>query len=231
MTDSETPRSNTPHSKDPEARRPSAPAHLGGPDPELEALPEPRRPGRTATLVVMSVTALASVAMLAAVLGEALYAVRGGSPTDLGELTAFSPNAERTNTFVRGGASLGNQGAIRYARPLETDSFRLAPVDGNPSVWVEIRVPREQESERFVPPASFVGRLVPFTRAGLRHVGLPEEVKAVTGAAVPEHAWLLVDGETPPSVSWALGLVGLFTGFLAFNTFGLVRLLRPIRDR
>jgi hypothetical protein len=47
---------------------------------------------------------------------------------------------------------------------------------------------------------------------------------------MPEQAYLLVDGEAPSTMRWALGLMALFVGFAGFNLFGLYRLVRPIRD-
>jgi hypothetical protein len=118
--------------------------------------------------------------------------------------------------------------AIRYRRPLERDSYRLASVDGNPKLWVQIRVPAGAEDPRFVPPDSFVGRLLPIDELGLRQRGLREAV-AEAGLPLPsDDAWLLVDGESPAAVRWAFGLFALLVAFAAFNVIGLVRLARPI---
>jgi hypothetical protein len=75
-----------------------------------------------------------------------------------------------------------------------------------------------------------VGRLIPFSRAGLRHNGLPEAVADAGSAHIPSGSWLLIDGESPSSTRWALGLIALFVGFAAFNLWGLYRLLKPVRD-
>jgi hypothetical protein len=200
------------------------------PDPELEALPEPRRPGRRLTLVAMTLTAVAALAMALTLRGEASYALEKGPPVELDELTQFKPRPELANRWVHGEALLGTTGAIRYGRPLDGDTFRLAPVAGNNHVWVEVRVPEGMEGPRFVPPTSFVGRLIPFSRAGLRHDGLPEAVADAGSAQVPAGSWLLIDGESPSSTRWAFGLIALFVGFAGFNLWGLYRLLRPVRD-
>ncbi len=200
------------------------------PDPELEALPEPRRPGRRLTLVAMTLTALAAIAMALTLRGEAAYALRSGPPIELDDLTHLSPHADLANRWVHGEALLGTSGAIRYGRPLDGDTFRLAPVAGNDHIWVEVRVPAGMEGPRFVPPTSFVGRLLPFSRAGLRHEALPDAVASAGGAQVPRGSWLLVDGESPSSTRWSLGLIALFIGFAAFNLWGLYKLLKPVRD-
>ncbi len=199
-------------------------------DPELDALPKPRRPGRRVTLVTMAVTMVACLAMVFSLRSEAAYALASGPPADQGDLTEVAPSAALTNRWVRGEALLDSQGAIRYARPLDRDTYRLAPVAGNDRIWVEVRVPKGLEGPHFLPPTSFVGRLVPIGRSGLRHGGLQAEVATAGGREIPPDAWLLVDGESPAGVRWVLGLVALFVAFALFNLFGLYRLLRPIRD-
>ncbi len=198
-------------------------------DPDFEALPEPRRPGRKLTLVAMALTAVLALLMAFMLRGEAAYALAGGQPAELGNLAQLTPGPELSNRMVHGDALLGSTGAIRYGRPLEGDTFRLAPVAGNDKVWVEIRVPEGLEGPRFVPPTSFVGRLVPFSAAGLGHGDLPEAVSEATRTQhVPAGAWILIDDQTPASTRWALGLIALFLGFAAFNLWGLYRLTRPI---
>lgn len=198
-------------------------------DPDLEALPEPRRPGRNLTLVAMTLTAVLALLMAFMLRGEATYALRSEAPVELENLAELTPRPELANRLVHGDALLGSTGAIRYGRPLEGDTFRLAPVAGNDKVWVEIRVPEGMEGPRFVPPTSFVGRLVPFAAAGLGHSDLAEAVEEATHAArVPPGAWILIDDQTPASTRWALGLIGLFLGFAAFNLYGLYRLTRPV---
>src|SRR5688500_8867504 len=100
-------------------------------DPDLEALPEPRRPGRRLTLACMTVTAVVAALMALSIRGEASYALKGGPPVELGNLASFEPRAELANSWAHGEALLGSRQAIRYGRPLENDSYRLAPVAGN----------------------------------------------------------------------------------------------------
>jgi len=215
-------------------RRPAAELPLAipaeGPDPELEALPEPRRPGRRLTLVTMGLTASLSLAMAFAVRGEASYSLRTGAPTELGNLTEVEPRPELANTWIHGDGLLSGTRAIRYGRPLENGSYRLAPIAGNDRIWVQVRVPEGMEGPRFVPPTSFVGRLIPASRAGLRHSGLVDAAEDAHIGKLPDGAWLLIDGEAPATTRWALGLIVLFVGFAAFNIWGLVRLLKPVRD-
>jgi hypothetical protein len=123
---------------------------------------------------------------------------------------------------------LGAAHAIRYERPLVSDSFRLMPVAGRDDVWVEVHVPPRGENIRWVPPSQFTGRLVRFEEAGPRHRGLASAVRDATGQIVPKGAWLLVDGAAPESSRWAVVLVALFVGFALWNAFATSRLLRKV---
>jgi hypothetical protein len=199
-------------------------------DPELAALPAPPRRERTVTIGLMALTALAAAWMSYALVGEAKYALQPGHPVEVGELAAFHPHADEANEYVRGAGLLGTTGAVRYGRAADGDSFRLAPVAGNDKLWVEIRVPEGFEGPRFVPPTSFAGRLVPFRRAGVRHVGLSDAVADQTGKAVPADAWLVIDGSSPRTSRWAVALAALAAIFVAWNLGGIARILTSVRD-
>jgi hypothetical protein len=202
-----------------------------GQDPELIALPAPPKRERTATVVLMAITALAATWMGVLLLGEARYAFAPGTLVELPDLATLAPTADLDNRYVRATGLLGTTGAIRYGRAAEGDSFRLAPIAGNDKIWVEIRVPEGFEGPRFVPPTTFAGRLVPFKKAGIRHGRLPEAVTAQTDKQVPEDAWLLIDGSSPRASRWAVALVGLFLAFALWNVAGIARVLSRVRDR
>ncbi len=206
------------------------PVAAGGEDPELVALPAPPRRERTAAVVLMLLTAAAAVWMALALLGEARYALSPGQPQDVGDLTSLHPGTDMANRYVRAAGLLGTSGAIRYGRAAEGDSFRLAPIAGNPGLWVEIRVPEGFEGPRFVPPTTFAGRLVPFRTAGVRHVGLVNAVRDQTEVRVPDDAWLLIDGSSPRASRWAVALAALFAGFAVWNLAGVARVLSRVRD-
>lgn len=200
----------------------------GAPLPELAELPPPRRPWRRATLVTLATGALASVVFAFAMLADVRYSLRGGPAHDIGELTRLVPGPELADTWVRAEGQLSATDAIRYRRPLERDSYRLASVSENPRVWVQIRVPAGEEGPRFVPPDSFVGRLVPVSDLGLRQRDLVDAVGGAGLEPLRADAWLLLDGESPAALRWVLGLLLLLVAFATFNVVGLVRLLRPI---
>lgn len=210
-----------------------------GADPELLSLPAPPKRERTAAVVLMALTAAAALWMAAALLGEARYALSPGQPFDVGDLTSLKApgpgpgpaerGADLANRYVHASGLLGTTGAIRYGRAAEGDSFRLAPVAGNPAIWVEIRVPEGFEGPRFVPPTTFAGRLVPFRDAGVRHVGLLKAVQEQTEVTVPQDAWLLIDGSSPRASRWAVALAALFAGFALWNVAGAARILARVR--
>jgi hypothetical protein len=207
------------------------PSNTALPDPDLIALPAPPKGERTATVILMLITAALALWMVVALFAEARYALTPGTPSDVGDLAPLRPTADMANRYTRATGLLGTSGAIRYGRAAEGDSFRLAPIAGNPKVWVEIRVPEGFEGTRFVPPTVFAGRLVPFDSAGIRHAFLRKAVSDQTDAEVPEGAWLLIDGSSPRASRWAVALAALFVGFAGWNLVGVVRLLRRVRDR
>ena len=219
-----------------------APVHAGGPpapprrdldaadDPDLIALPAPPKGERTTAVALMLITVVAATWMAVALLGEARYALSPGQPLEIGDLTPLRPTDDMANRYVRATGLLGTQGAIRYGRAAESDSFRLAPVAGNPRIWVEIRVPEGFEGPRYVPPSTFAGRLVPFAKAGLRHAGLSDSVREQSQESIPEGGWLLIDGGSPRASRWAVALAALFLGFAAWNAAGVARVLRRVRD-
>lgn len=202
------------------------------PADDLVELPAPRHPFRRLTFATMVTTACLALVLIFALRREVVYSLRSGHPQDVGELSRLSPHAGLSNTWVRGEGALETEGAVRYKRPLDRDTYRLVRVVGNPSLWVQVRVPfdeKDPDGLRYVPPTSFVGRLIPATGAGLRHSALASALEDSGRGSFSENAWLLIDGESPASTRWTLGLVALFLAFAAFNVAGVIRLARPAR--
>ena len=199
-------------------------------DEELLALPAPPKRERTLTVGVLGLVAAASLAMAAALAPDALYALEGTGPAvAAGELAAFRPDAWTGSHYVCLRGTVGAASALRFERPLVDGSYRVVPALGRDDLWVEFRVPPGQEGARYVPPSSFCGRLVPFAMPGLRQYGLRSGLESVTGHAVPEQAWLLVDGEEPRRAAWAATLLALFLGFAVWNVVTAARLVRRVR--
>lgn len=223
------------------ARRPSSPSESPsepsprprGADADLVDLPRPPRTSRRITLAVLAVTAVVSATLAWQLLPDARYALHGGAPEDVGRLAELGPSGPsegglfEAGRWVRGTGALTDR-AVRYRRPLDGDSYRLAQIEGNDRIWVQLRVPEGMAEEHFIPPASYVGRLVPLAAAQLRYGELEDALRQVGGD--PQRAWLLVDGEAPATTRWSLALVGMFVGFAIFCCFGFVRLVRPVRD-
>lgn len=199
-------------------------------DRDLAELPAPRRPFRTVTFAVMGLTAVLSSWLALELRGDLVYSLRTGPPRNVGELEHVPASDSLRNVWVRGEGTLSSSDVVRYFRPLDRDAHRLARVEGNPRLWVEVRVPADADGERFIAPGSFVGRLVPASEAGLRYGALPGAVADAGRPALPENSWLLVDGESPRATRWVIGLMIVLIGFAAFNVIGLVRLSRPVRD-
>lgn len=197
-------------------------------DPELLELPNPPKKERTATVALLLFTAVASLAMCFALRRDAAFAFGDAHPANLGDLGSAPSNAFVENGFVEGTAMLGAAHAIRYERPLISDSFRLMPVAGHDNVWVEVRVPAGAENVRYVPPSQMTGRLVRFETAGPKHRGLAAAVRDATGKEVPENAWLLVEGEAPASSRWAVMLIVMFLGFAMWNLGVSAKLLKKV---
>jgi hypothetical protein len=204
-------------------------AHKEVDDPDLQALPGPPKRQRTLAAALMIITAVAACAMCWALRSEVLYATSKPFPVALGDLAALDLSTVQPDQYVEARGLLGTAGAVRYARPLEGDSFRLQPVAGTNRIWVEIRIPEGMEGPRFVPPGDFTGRLVPFSQAGLRHAGVARSVAQQTGQSIPADGWLLVDGASPRASRWAVALFALFGFFALWNVVNVVRILRPVR--
>ena len=198
-------------------------------DPELLQLPDPPRRERRSTLALMAIAAAASATMAASLTRDAAYAFRSTSATDLGDLVASPASAFASNELVEGRGRLAGAGSIKYERPFESDSYRIAPVAGRSDVWVELKVPSGAESNRFVPKTEFSGRLIKFRDAGLRHRGLRSAIEDRTGQKVADDAYLLVDGQTPEGARAFAFLWAMFVTFALWNVITIVRLVRKVK--
>jgi hypothetical protein len=198
-------------------------------DPELVALPRPPRQERTISLLLMSLTALLAAIMTIALAGDVKYALAGGEPQAVGNLSQLVPAPSMSNTFVRADGVLRAEGSIRYHRPLERDAFQLVPVSGNERVWVELRVPEGAPSVSSAPPLTFVGRLLPVRDIAFGWGGLRRSLSATARMPIPDGAWVLVDGATPVSAQWTMALAALLVLFAGYNVIMIARILRPAR--
>ncbi len=197
-------------------------------DPELLALPDPPKRERTLTIAMLLCTAMASVLMIVALRRDAAYAFAPADAVDVGDFATAPADSLHENEYVHGAVMLGAAHAIRYERPLVSESFRLMPVSGRHDVWVEVRVPPGAETIRWVPPREVSGRLLRFESAGPKHRGLASAVHDATGQTVAPDAWLLVQGDPPSGSRWAVLLELLFAGFAIWNLVVSAKLLRRV---
>jgi hypothetical protein len=180
----------------------------------------------------MSVTAGLALATVFGLRSSAAFALESGPPREVGALTAVQLDTSLANSWVHGTGTLAEEG-VEYRRPLDGDRYRLVPIDGNPRLFVELRVPSGVEPSHYVAPNSFVGRLVPLKNAGIRYHAVSEALSRTLASRARESgdgAWILVDGQAPSTSRWALSLGALFIVFAAVNLWGIVRLLKPVSE-
>ena len=203
-----------------------------GPDPELEQLPAPRHPWRHTTIVVLFASFVASIVLMFGLKGELAYTIKDGQPKSVGQLSSLSLERSLSNGWVHAEGQLDEFGGIRYGRPFEPGTFRLVPVQGNPKLWVQIRIPANFEDEHFVPPSVFVGRLAPLDSLGLRYSALKDAVLDAgwPEGQFPDDAWVLIDGESPRAIRWVLALLIVLCGFAGFCVWATASVLRPARS-
>jgi hypothetical protein len=198
-------------------------------DDELASLPRPPRRMRTLSLAFMAVASIAAGVMAILLAGDARYALRTASPAEVGELAVLSPSKQLKNLFVQGSGQLDAKRALRYQRPLESDTFQLSPIVGNPKLWVELRAADDLSPSAHrppPPPTVFVGRLVPLQEIGFRR----SRARSGSGpSTVPADAWILLDGVTPQSLEWTIPLLALFVAFVLFCSITMLRIVMPVR--
>jgi hypothetical protein len=199
-----------------------APSHQT--DPELSSLPAPRRPWRKVALGTMGLTLVGALSLAAALRPQLGYATRSGPQHDLGNLERITLSDNLSNTWVHGSGVLDTR-AVAYQRPLVPGEYRLVPLVNSDRLWIEVQVPAAVDPDRFIPPSSFVGRLVPLSEAGLGY----ESLANLAGGPMPD-AWLLLDGQSPAGTRWVFGVLLVLLGFVGFSAFGLYRVLRRAND-
>lgn len=177
-------------------------------------------------MVTLLLTLVSSLGLSWALREPVAFAVHRGPPRELGELRTLRLDRSLENSWAHVAGPIGSA-AAEYRRPLDPDTYRLVPAAEVPNLWIELRIPASLEAERYVPPNSFVGRLVPIARVGPQREMLSAAVATAFGHPLPPDAWVLLDGEAPSTSRWAVGFAALLLGFFAFSVFGLVRLLGP----
>lgn len=200
------------------------PGTEGGAD--LRYAPPPKRFARRFTLMVMLITLVLSVLVAIQLVPEVRYAFEQSVPTRVGDLATVPLDTDTQNRFVQAKGEL-TRDALGYTRLLASGQFWLSPVKDRPQLWVEVHVPAGMATESFVPPTSFVGRLVPLESAGPRYRLLARAAEWMEMAPSMD-PWVLIDGETPRGARWSAAVCALLVAFAAFNLWGIFRLTRRV---
>lgn len=198
-------------------------------DPELVALPAPPKRELRLTVLLLAITALLSLAMSFSLRHELLYAIANAPVNHVGDLRTADLGVLAGKT-IEGAARVGAAGGIRYERPFVSGSFRLVPVAGRDDLFIETRVAEGAENARYVPPASFSGRVMRFDAVGPKYRGLRGALESVSHTSISPNAYLLVDGESPQTMRSAVVLAIVFVGFALWNLFAIAKLVRRVGD-
>jgi hypothetical protein len=155
----------------------------------------------------------------------ARFALKNGPPQDLGRLN--EANLTAASEWVRG-TGLPSQEALAFRRTGHPGSFRLTRLEGRANLWIVLPVPRGAISspqgapitgDTYVPPSTFVGRLVALEDAGAMFAPLVEMIGESGGVT---DGYLLVEGDSPrsyrPFLVAALMLAIMGLGCLSFAT-------------
>jgi hypothetical protein len=189
---------------------------------DLRGLPRPRRTSRTLALGLMALTAVLAAALGWSLRGEVVFALTEREPIELGSFAEAELGPQHEGRLVRAQVQT-QKAALRFRRPFETTSHRVAAVAAKSPSWIVYAVPASLDGPRFVPPTLVTGRLVRVEDAGPRYRGL--------GTALQAGGWVLLDGDAPTDLAWLIGLEALLGAFVAFTVGGMVAVLRPVRSR
>ena len=194
---------------------------------DLKALPAPRRPWRTTSLLALGTAGLGSLIACIALSGAVSYGLSSGTPRAAGPLSKLNLAEATANSWVKATGSLQAGAKARYRRPLDPDRFILAQAPGQQDLWVELREPLSRSIDPFILPTSFVGRLVPLESAGPKYWSLRRSLQASGQPTPSQSSWLLIDGDPPSSNRWVVGAQAMLLAFLVFSFWGSKTLLLP----
>lgn len=191
-------------------------------DPELLALPAPPQGRRNATLVLMAVVVVASIALATSLRFDLAYFFASGQAADLGDVARLDPGALSSNSFVRVAGTPTAAATVRYRRIVTGESYVVFPLAGQRTVYVHM-----PESLARSGRTEFAGRLVTFGQLGGRMRGVQRYLSSAMDAPASAESFVLMVDESPGSYAWALFLVLLCVGFVLFDVFLVLRWFRP----
>lgn len=192
-------------------------------DPELLALPAPPAGRRFATLTLMAMVVVASIALAMSLRFDLAYFFAEGQARDLGQVTAIDPATLRGNEFVRVSGTPMASTTVRYQRIVTGESYVVFPLAGQRTVFVHMpeALARSGRTE-------YAGRLVTFGQLGARMRGVQGHLADEMGTPASAESFLVLVDESPPSYAWALGLVLLCVAFVLVDLFLVLRWFRPL---
>jgi hypothetical protein len=194
-------------------------------DEELAQLPPPPRTERTYSIVLLIASALAALALAFGFRTEATFALRLGTSVDLGELGNQVLTPGQTASFR---ATFAATGATQMDRSLIEGSERVVPVLGRDDVWVAMRTSELPQTGRFLPTSAITGHVVPLAAPNAHYRGTLEAVTVALGHSPPANAVLVIQGEGPGSLRWALLVVIACVLFACWNAFTVFQLVKRV---
>ncbi|WP_236605653.1 hypothetical protein [Sandaracinus amylolyticus] len=192
-------------------------------DPELLALPAPPSGRRIATLTLMAMVVVASIALATSLRFDLAYFFAPGQARDLGSVTEIDPATLETNTFVRVAGTPMASTTVRYQRIVTGESYVVFPLAGQRTVFVHM-----PESLARSGRTEYAGRLVTFGQLGARMRGVQGHLADEMGTPASAESFVVLVDESPPSYAWAVGLVLLCIAFVVIDLILVLRWFRPL---
>lgn len=202
----------------------SAPRARDEVDPDLLALPAPPGGRRIATLGLMAVVVVASLALAASLRHDLAYFFAPAAAADLGDVSGIDPATLRPNSYVRISGTPTAAATVHYRRIITGETYAVFPLAGQRTVYVHMPASMERSGR-----TEYAGRLVTFGQLGGRMRGVQEYLASgMEMPASPESFVLLVD-ESPSTYVWALALCALCALFVVIDVLLVLRWFRPLR--
>lgn len=202
------------------------PATADDVDPELIALPAPPSTRRHATLVLMAIVVVASIALATSLRFDLAYFFASGRAANLGDVGQVDPGALEPNSFVRVAGTPTAAATVRYRRIVTGETYVVFPLAGQRTVYVHM-----PESLARSGRTEFAGRLVTFGQLGGRMRGVQQYLAGAMDLPASAESFVVLVDESPRSYAWALGLVLLCAIFVLIDLVLVLRWFRPAAPR
>lgn len=204
---------------------PPAPGTQDAIDDALVGLPAPPRVRTRVLGALLTAISAASIFLAFQLRDDVRFAFASSTPVELGDGRSAEVSHIGPNRVVTLRAAPQMAGAVRYSRPFYPGEHVVFPIAGRTGESIYVQV-----DGATVQPGEFTGRLIQFAGAGGRYARVGSFLQRELNAPVSGGTYLLVNGATPRSSTWA-PLLAAFLLALALTDLGLlVRLLRPIDD-